>query len=437
MSGDILIDVRGVKKNYDLPGEADVTVLDDLNLQVRKGEFLAILGPSGSGKSTFLRIMAGLIKPSAGEVLYKRRPLRGVNPGVAMVFQSFALYPWLTVRENVEMGLEPTGMSPAERRRRAEQAIDMVGLDGFESAFPKELSGGMRQRVGIARALVIEPDVLMMDEPFSALDVLTAENLRRDLLEMWIERKIPTRAIILVTHSIEEAVYMADRALVLSRDPARIIAEVQIPLKHWRDREVPEFKRLVDEIYSTLTKRRREGADQPEQPEQPVAPIPGEGKRGKVPPVRAGAMTGFVELIEEAGGKVDLYRLGDELKLDLEDLLPIVEGAELLGFCKVSEGDVELTPVGLRYAGASVLERKDLFREQARANVPALEQILRVLRSKANRRMPKEFFLNIFEGRYGVEEALHQLETLIDWGRYAEILAYDEHSRNLFIEDGQ
>lgn len=429
MSSSILIDVRDVKKNYDLPSETNVSVLDKINLQVRAGEFLAILGPSGSGKSTFLRIMAGLVQPSAGEALYRGRPLVGTNPGVAMVFQTFALYPWLTVRENVEMGLEPLGVPPAERRRRAEQAIDMVGLDGFENAYPKELSGGMRQRVGIARALVVEPDVLLMDEPFSALDVLTAENLRRDLLELWIEKKIPTRAIILVTHSIEEAVFMADRAVVLSRDPARIVADIAIPLKHWRDREHPEFKRLVAQIYSVLTKRK------PEEPGQPAATPHDAIKRPKVPAVRAGAMTGFIELMEDAKGRVNLYQLGDELKLDLEDLLPIVEAAELLGFCKVSEGDVELTETGLRYAAASVLERKDIFREQALQHVPALEQILSVLHSKANRRMPKEFFLDIFEGRYGAEEAARQLETLIDWGRYAEILAYDEHSRNLFLED--
>jgi NitT/TauT family transport system ATP-binding protein len=431
VSDKILIDVRHVKKHYDTPNATNVAVLDDLNLHVREGEFLAILGPSGSGKSTFLRIMAGLVPPSDGQVLYRGQPLQGVNPGVAVVFQSFALFPWLSVRENVEMGLESLGVEPRERKRRAEQAIDMVGLDGFESAYPKELSGGMRQRVGIARALVVEPDVLMMDEPFSALDVLTAENLRRDLLELWTEKKIPTKAIILVTHSIEEAVYMADRALVLSRDPARIISDLKIPLPHWRDREAPAFKLLVDTIYSTLTKRRKESPE----PQGAYAPAPAQAaKRAKVPPIRAGAMTGFIELVEEANGRVDLSQLGDELKLDLEELLPIVEAAELLGFCKVSEGDVELTPIGLKYAGASVLDRKVIFRDQALRHVPALEQIVSVLRSKANHRMPREFFLDIFEGRFGTEQALDQLETLIDWGRFAEILAYDEHARTLFLE---
>ncbi|MGE5675157.1 MAG: nitrate/sulfonate/bicarbonate ABC transporter ATP-binding protein [Mycobacterium leprae] len=434
MAHEILIDVRNVKKKYETPNESNnVLVLDDLNLQVKEGEFVAILGPSGSGKSTFLRIMAGLIPASSGDVLYRGRALNGVNPGVAMVFQSFALYPWLTVQQNVEMGLESLGVGPEERKRRALQAIDMVGLDGFESAFPKELSGGMRQRVGIARALVVNPDVLMMDEPFSALDVLTAENLRRDLLELWIERKIPTKAIILVTHSIEEAVYMADRAVVLSRDPARIILTEEIKLPHWRDREAPEFKHLVDVIYSTLTQRKREAVSPTEKP-SPASLQPAT-RRIKVPPIRAGAMTGFMELLEEANGKVDLYQLGDDLQLELDDLLPIVEATELLGFCRVSEGDVELTPTGIKYAQANVLVRKDIFREQVLQFVPVISQMLKVLQNKSNHRMPREFFLDIYQNRYGLEEATAQLDTLIDWGRYAEILAYDEHARTLYLED--
>lgn len=430
MRGKMLIAAEQIKKNYELPNQTTVTVLDDLNLQVREGEFLAILGPSGSGKSTFLRIMAGLVSPSAGQVTYKGQPLMDVNPGVAMVFQSFALYPWLTVRENVELGLEALNVERSERRRRAEEVIDMVGLDGFENAYPKELSGGMRQRVGIARALVVNPDVLMMDEPFSALDVLTAENLRRDLLELWIERKIPTRAIILVTHSIEEAVYMADRAIVLSRDPARIVGDFPITLPHWRDREAPEFKALVDKIYSTLTKRKREAPEHPAQVATPGAP-----KRTKVPPIRAGALTGLVELLEEMDAPhADLYQLGNSLMLDVEDLLPLVDAAELLGLCGVHEGDVELTEQGRQFATASLLERKELFREQVLAHVPPLVQILTVLRSKRNNRLPKEFFLDIFESRFGEAEAGQQLDTLIDWGRYAELIAYDEQARTLFLE---
>ncbi|WP_324716926.1 nitrate/sulfonate/bicarbonate ABC transporter ATP-binding protein [Carboxydochorda subterranea] len=442
-----LIEVQQVTKSFPLPGGGRMQVLDGISLRVDEGEFVAILGPSGSGKSTFLRIITGLVPASSGQVLYRGRPVAGVNPGVAMVFQSFALYPWLTVLQNVELGLEARGVPAEQRRRRALSAIDMVGLDGFEHAFPKELSGGMKQRVGLARALVVEPDVLVMDEPFSGLDVLTAENLRSDLLELWIDRRIPTRAMVLVTHSIEEAVYMADRAVVLSRDPARVVAEVPIPLPHWRDRDAPEFKALVDQVYALLTTHHKDA-----EAHRALRQVAGSGAAGsgaagpgparggaagrvrQLPSARAGALNGFIELLEEADGRADLYAMGSRLQLDLEDLLPIVDAAELLNLCRVSAGDVELTPTGLAYAQASVTRRKELFRQQVLACVPELERMLAVLRSKANHRMPREFFLDILERRYGTAEAHRQLETLIDWGRYAELFAYDEASQTVFLE---
>ena len=450
-----LIEVRHVSRTFPLPGGGQMTVLEDINLKVFEGEFLAILGPSGSGKSTLLRIITGLLPPSSGQVLYRGQDIRDAEPGVAMVFQGFALYPWLTVLQNVELGLEARGVPRAERQRRALEAIDLVGLDGFEHAFPRELSGGMKQRVGLARALVVEPDVLVMDEPFSSLDVLTAENLRSDLLELWVDRRIPTRAIILVTHSIEDAVFMADRAVVLSRDPARVVAEVPIGLPHRRDREAPRFKALVDHIYALLTTRRHEDprralsrpGDVAARPEVaapagaaavPSSPGPAGASPWRprpLPLARAGALNGFIELLEESDGKEDLYELGARLHLGLEDLLPIVDACELLGLCRVSAGDVELTAEGVRYAAAGVAERKELFRRQALSCVPEFEWILAVLRSKANHRMPREFFLDILERRYGSVGAQRQLETLIDWGRYAELFAYDEASRMLFLED--
>lgn len=418
-----LIQAQGIRKLYDMPGGMPVAVLDDIDIEVREGEVLAVLGPSGSGKSTLLRILAGLIPPSSGSVRYKGSPAQGVNPGVAMVFQSFALFPWLTVQENVELGLRAQGMTAHEREQKALQVIDMIGLDGFEGAYPKELSGGMRQRVGFARALVVDPDVLLMDEPFSALDVLTAENLRRDLLELWLERRIPTKSVIIVTHSIEEAVYLADRAIILSRDPARVIAQVPIPLPHWREREDYRFVRLVDEIYSLLTKRHSE----PESaaPRRPQA----------IPAARSGALNGLIELLGDFPAGTDLYRLGEELSLDVEDLLPIVEAAELLGFARVQEGDIELTAEGREYADRNLLERKEMFREHALRRVPALQNMLAVLQQKSNSRMNREFFLDIFERNYGTAEGERQVDTLIDWGRYAEIFAYDQESRQLYLEE--
>lgn len=418
-----LLDVSHVSQEYLMPRGLPVTVLDDISLTVREGELLAILGPSGSGKSTLLRIIAGLVTPSTGTVSYSGQRIRGVSPGVAMVFQSFALFPWLTVQENVELGLKAKGLSPREREAKALAVLDMIGLDGFEGAYPKELSGGMRQRVGFARALVVDPDVLLMDEPFSALDVLTAENLRRDLLELWIDRRIPTKAIIIVTHSIEEAVYLADRAIVLSRDPARIVGEIPIALPHWRERDEYRYVRLVDEIYSLLTRR------SPEAPSSAITRRP-----PPVPEARTGSLTGLLELLDDLEVKTDLYRLGEALSLDVEDLLPTVEAIELLGFATVQEGDIELTEDGRLFARASLLERKGLFRDQALERVAVLSHILKVLKQKSNGKMPREFFLELFERFYGAEVAERQLDTLIDWGRYAEVFAYDTESRQVYLE---
>jgi NitT/TauT family transport system ATP-binding protein len=420
-----VVALRGVSKSYRMPGGAERTVLSDIELEVHEGEFLALLGPSGSGKSTLLRIIAGLVPPSEGRVETRSVPATASQGGVAMVFQSFALFPWLTVLENVELGLRARGVPAAERRERAVRVIDMIGLDGFESAYPKELSGGMRQRVGFARALVVEPDLLLLDEAFSALDVLTAENLRRDLLELWLERKIPTRAIVDVTHSIEEAVYMADRVLVLRGDPARIVADVTIDLPHWRDKQDPAFLRHVDGLYGVLTRRR---------PEATAGPF-GRLRAERLPQVPAGALTGFIELLDDRDGPADLYRLGEELSLDLEDLLPIVEAAELLGFARVVEGDIALTDVGRRFAEANLLDRKELFREAVEEAVPALGRILAVLRQKSNHKMPREFFQDIFERQLGAAQASRQLDVLIDWGRYAELLAYDDEVRQIYLEE--
>ncbi|WP_340008302.1 nitrate/sulfonate/bicarbonate ABC transporter ATP-binding protein [Paenibacillus sp. FSL K6-0276] len=420
-----LIELNQISKRYDLPNQANVSILEDININIKEGEFLSILGPSGSGKSTLLRIIAGLISPSQGAVLYNGQEIVGTNPGVGMVFQSFALFPWLTVLENVKLGLENKPLREAEKMRKALSVIDMIGLDGFEGAYPKELSGGMRQRVGIGRALVMEPDILLMDEPFSALDVLTAENLKRDLLELWTEKKIPTKSIIMVTHSIEEAVYMSDRAIVLSRDPAHVIADIPITMPHWRDKQAPQFTSLVDRIYSILTKREVKTVDPSGEQKKKIE---------KVQEVPAGALTGFIELIDDLGKKVDLYKLADQLSLDLEDFLPTVDAAQMLQFAEIHQGDIELTEMGHQFAEASVLKRKELFRAQVQQHVPVMEKIIWILQSKSNNKMEREFFVEIFEKHFGAEEASHQLDILIDWGRYAELIAYDEKAEVLYLE---
>ena len=424
----VLLELHQINQRYDAPGEHKVTVLQDIDLRIAEGEFVAILGPSGSGKSTLLRIIAGLIQATSGSVHYLGRSIAGPNPGVSMVFQSFALFPWLTVLQNVELGLRYKDFPTAEKRNRALSVIDMVGLDGFEGAYPKELSGGMRQRVGLCRALVAEPDILLMDEPFSALDVLTAENLRRDLLELWLEHNIPTKSIVMVTHGIEEAVYMADRAVVLSRDPATVIADIRIGLPHWRERKEEAFTRVVDRIYMILTHSRDISPETEVTAESVRKYIP-------LPQVPSGALTGFLELLDDLDVKSDLYKLADQIMFELDDLLPIVEATGLLGFAEVSQGDISLTQMGKQFAAANLLERKELFRARLLERIPIFERIRWVLDSKRNRRMPREFFLEVIRKNVGAEAAEAQLDTVIDWGRYAELFAYDESSRVLYLED--
>jgi NitT/TauT family transport system ATP-binding protein len=417
-----LLKLENITVSFTFP-EGTVTVLDNINFTVNERDFLALLGPSGSGKSTLLRIIAGLIKPNKGKVYFKGEEIKDINPGVAMVFQNFALFPWLTVLENVELGLKAKGLPPEERRKKATEAIDLIGLDGFENAYPKELSGGMRQRVGFARALVMEPDILLLDEPFSALDVLTAENLRNDFIELWIEKRIPTKAIILVTHSIEEAVYMADRIILLSKDPGRIIKEIRIDLPHWRDKKSQEFLEIVDEIYSTLTGK-------------PLEKILWKEKRHiQIPEASVGSITGLVELVNDLEGKADIYKLGEELLMDVEDLLPIVEACELLGFAEVKEGDLILTEAGKKFAEADVLERKEIFKTLAIEKVPFLKQIVKVLQAKSNHKVPRAFFLDLLRKNLTPKEAERQLDTLIDWGRYAELFEYDDDKDELYLPE--
>src|SRR6202041_1392627 len=334
---------------YLQPDGNRIEVIAPVDLDVEPGKIITLLGPSGCGKSTLLRILTGLSKPSSGEVLWHGKPITSQNAGVAIVFQSFALFPWLTVLDNVEAPLEARGVAAMERHKRALRILDTVGLDGFESAYPKELSGGMKQRVGFARALVVEPEVLFMDEPFSALDVLTAENLRGELLELWLSKKMPTKAIFIVTHNIEEAVLLADRVIVLGRNPAWVRADFPIELPHPRDRKARQFVDLVDYIYTIMT-----------QPQLAV-PLPGSGaaaertvrqKYQMIPHARVGGIAGLLELLQDRGGKEYLHRLSEVLKMDAEDLLPIIEGSVLLGFATLEGGDVQLNAEGTQFEEA-------------------------------------------------------------------------------------
>lgn len=430
-SNETIIEARGIEKFYSQPDGHRIQVIAPTDLSIRENEILALLGPSGSGKSTLLRMLTGLAKPSSGAVLWHDVPLDGRQPNVAIVFQSFALFPWLRVIENVEAPLLARGIPAIERRKRALRILDTVGLDGFEAAYPKELSGGMKQRVGFARALVVEPEVLFMDEPFSALDVLTAENLKSELLELWLDRKIPTRAIFLVTHDIAEAVELADRVVVLARHPARIRADFRIQLRHPRDRKSADFLNNVDYIYKILTQPDAEPGLGPVAPAA-MAKVPG---YPRLPHARPGGIGGFVELLADRSGRTDLYRLAEELTMQAHDLLTIVGAAHMLGLVNIQEGDVELTPTGRAFAEAGIDARKRLFREAALQRVPLLQLIHSSLRAKGDRKLPEEFFLDVLEEHFTPEEARRQLDTALDWGRYGEIFDYAPDSGKLFLSE--
>jgi len=425
-----LLTLEGINKSYQQPNGQEITILENISLELRTGEIVALLGPSGSGKSTLMRMMAGLITPTKGKVLYHNRPLIGLNPGVAIVFQSFALYPWLSVLENVELGLKAKGILSDVRQQKALQMIDVIGLDGFENAYPKELSGGMRQRVGFARALAVEPELLCMDEPFSALDVLTAENLRFELLDLWLERRIPTRAILIVTHSIEEAVILADRIIVLGRNPGRIRADLPVNMPHYRDRKSPSFQALVDQVYKILTNPDLEALEASALVSEPEPQKT--AKYQSLPPVRIGSIAGLLEILEDRQG--DLYRLAQELQLEVDDILPIVEAAQLMGLVNIREGDISLTDTGKQFIASGIDERKQIVRDRLQNHVRLAQQICHLLHSKRNQRIPEELILDLLESHFSASEARQQLQTAIDWGRYAELYSYDEPAGEIFLE---
>ena len=425
-----LVEVRGVRHVYGDHREAKPLILDDVNLTLRENEIVGLLGRSGSGKSTLLRSIAGLIRPTEGEVLFPRNPdVEGVT-SVAMVFQSFALFPWLTVQQNVELGLEAQRVPAPERKRRALAAIDLIGLDGFENAFPKELSGGMRQRVGLARALVVNPAILLMDEPFSALDVLTAETLRTDLLDLWCEGRMPIKSILMVTHNIEEAVLMCDRILVFSSNPGRIAAEIRVDLPQPRNRQAPAFRALVEDIYARMTART--GAS-------PIGEglFPGTGIGMVLPEVNTNSLAGMMEQIAGSpfNGKADLPELADELMMEVDELFPVAETLQLMRLAELGGGDIRLTPAARRYVAADVDARKQLFARHLLSYVPLAAHIRRVLDDRPNKEAPARRFRDELEDYMSEDYAEQTLRAITSWGRYAEVFAYNEAADIFSLEN--
>ncbi|MDD2901008.1 MAG: nitrate/sulfonate/bicarbonate ABC transporter ATP-binding protein [Syntrophales bacterium] len=426
---DNLLELKNISQIYS-SGDSKFTAIKEVDLALHEGEFAALMGPTGCGKSTLLRIITGLQAPTSGRVLYRDQPLEGVNPHATIVFQTFALFPWLTVQENVEVALKAREVPPKLRTTRALDLLDRVGLDGFENAYPRELSGGMLQKVGFARAMAVEPELLCLDEPFSALDVLSAESLRGELLELWTSGHIPTRAILMATHHIEEAVFMADRIVVMDKDPGRVIMNLKVDLPLPRNRKDPRFINLVDRVYMVLA-----GQTQPEHVELGTAP--GEpGRTRALPHINIDDLSGLLERLDNMpNNRADIYALAQELQLNSDELLRLIEAAELLGFANVAYGDITLNPLGETFAEASIRARKEIFATRIR-RLPLFKWLLSLLRASDKKQMEWDVVQKALELEFHEEEAERQLDTAIDWGRYAELLAYDDSSQILFLEPG-
>jgi NitT/TauT family transport system ATP-binding protein len=421
--GAAIIELRQVSMAFAKRGGEPLTVLDRIDMSIRSGEILGLLGRSGSGKSTLLRIAAGLIKPTSGAAIYRGVPLTGPAEGISVVFQTFALFPWLTVRENVEAGLDPLGLPRQEVRRRAQDAIDLIGLDGFQSAYPRELSGGMRQRVGFARAMATRPDVLLMDEPFSALDVLTAETLRTDFLDLWEQRQLSTKSVLMVTHNIEEAVLMCDRLIVLSSHPARIGADISIPLPRPRDRLAEEFGNIVDNLYAVLTARPIGSLEESKRNH--------EGLAHPLPHAAVNRMAGLIEIIHGApyNGHAALDDLAKSLSLEVDDLFPIGEALHILEFAELKDGALKLTAAGQVFARSDIEERKKLFREHLLRFVPLTAHICRVLHERDRHQAPRARFDIELGDHLTHRDAERTLNAAIAWGRYAELFTYEDKAK--------
>ncbi len=427
-----LLDIHALRQTFPRADGGELLVLDGIELQLTQGQIVGLLGRTGSGKSTLLRSIAGLMPPSGGSITYLGQPVVAPAPGIAMVFQSFALFPWLTVLENVQLGLEALGLPEVEIRKRALAAIDLIGLDGYESAYPRELSGGMRQRVGFARALVVHPNILLMDEPFSALDVLTAETLRTDFLELWGDGKLPIKGVILVTHNIEEAVLMCDRILLFASNPGRIIREIAVDLKQPRNRLDPHFRDLVEKIYVAMTART--------QTPPRIETTPGTVATSIdtiLPRVSANLLSGLLEALvaEPFNGKADLPVLADELHMEGDDLFPVSDALQMMHLVEVEGGDIKLTDVGKQFVDADTDERKKIFQRQLLTYVPLAAHIRRILQERAHHGAPKSRFFDELEDHMSTEDAEETLRSVTAWARYAEAFAYDDDTQTFSLEN--
>jgi NitT/TauT family transport system ATP-binding protein len=420
---DAIAELRGISKSFSSDGHA-LLVLRDVSLAIRPGEVVAVLGPSGCGKSTLLRILTGLVAPTAGEVLCHGQTLRGLHPGAAVVFQSFALYPWLTVAENVRVGLHHRGLPRQDEQRRIHRTIDIVGLEGFEEAYPKELSGGMKQRVGIARALVGGPELLCMDEPFSALDVLTAESLRSEVYSLWSRGDMGLKSMLLITHLIDEAVFLADRIVIMGAKPGCVREVVINQLAHPREYRDPAFIALVDELHDVITE-----IHLPDK--RPAAP--GFQRLEPLPNAHVTEIVGLLEVVHDHGDRINVFELAAGLGLELGRTIVVINAAELLGLVDTPKQDVVLNATGREFVAGEENARKRIFHRQLQ-RIPTFAVLLERLRQAPDMRLPAEVVLEDLVMQLPYEPMQQLFDTLIAWGRYGELLGYDPEAEVVYLD---
>jgi NitT/TauT family transport system ATP-binding protein len=421
-----LCEARALDQEYALPNGKLLTVLKDINLCVFKDEVVALLGPSGCGKSTLLRVLAGLVPPTRGEALYHGQPLLGLNPGVSIVFQSIALFPWMTVQENIQTALESSGLPANEVEERTQKAIHMVGLSGSEDSYPRELSGGMKQRVGIARALSVDPEILFMDQPFSHVDTLTAESLRAEVLDIWAAQEKNPTSILIVSNDIKEVVSMADRIVVLGSNPGRILKIVENPLPRPRDLRSPEFLKKVDQLHDIIM-----GHEIPDEPQLDLLPkqmLPPEPLPEAVP----GEMVGILEYLDARGGEEDIFRIATETDREFGSVIKIVKAAELLGFLDTPKRKVVLMPDGNRFVKATPPERQNIWKEQL-LKLRLFKQVYDMLSKHPRKKLDAERVQEVIVLNLPSENYEKIFEVFLDWARYGNLFAYDEKDQKLFF----
>jgi NitT/TauT family transport system ATP-binding protein len=422
-------------------GEGNRLILKDVSLAVRAGEVVALLGPSGCGKSTLLRLLVGLLQPTAGDILAHGKPLLGIHPGISIVFQNFALYPWLTVRENIQVAVNGLGLSMTDANGRVTKCIDIVGLEGFEEAYPKELSGGMKQRVGIARALCRGPELLCMDEPFSALDVFTAESLRSEVYRLWTTHDAQgsgaiqaVKSILILTHLIEEAVFLADRIVVMGARPGHIRQIVANALPHPRNYQSPQFLQLVQRLHDVIVSEQLPEAPAETAPVAPgVATEPGGLAIEPVPAVTLSEVFGVMEILRDNGGQMDVFRLDNLTDFDFGRTLAVVKAGEMLDFLDTPKNKVVLTELGSKFLDADVNGRKSLLNRQLQ-QLGIFRFLMQILKEAPEHQLPEDVVQEELAIRLPTEDVEKMLLTVINWSRYAELFGYDPERKNLYLD---